>query len=220
MVAPVVAAAAVGGAISAGGSFFSGKSANKASKQSAREQMAFQERMSNTAHQREMADLKAAGLNPTLTATGGAGASTPSGSSFTAEPVDVVGAGMRGAASAADIASKPTAQKLLQAQIDQSKATARAADETAKQTAKVTADVIPVQIAEGQSRLRNNVANSILALNNAENARKQGGLMDLSTWFQKYEQEVRSKIPAGWRAFSTVLGDVLGHGGSAKDIAR
>jgi hypothetical protein len=111
--------------VAGGFSFLGGERRNEEQVASAREQMAFQERlvnqqlefqerMSSTAHRRQVRDLRRAGLNPILSARYG-GASTPGGASAAgamAQIEDSVGKGVSSALQARSVTS--AARKLEQ----------------------------------------------------------------------------------------------------------
>lgn len=99
-----IGSAVAGGIFSAWGQ----RKANKQNLQIAREQMSFQERMSNTAVQRRMEDFRKAGINPLLAAR--YDATSPAGALATMQNVGgaaVTGA-QQGAASALDVARTNT----------------------------------------------------------------------------------------------------------------
>lgn len=146
----------IGGAFSA----FSTLAQNKANRQEAEKNRRFQsaeaatardfmQEMSSTSHQREVADLKAAGLNPILSVSKGAstpGAPAPSGSKADMSKAEVVAA----ASNAMDVKNKQETNKLIRAQVEQTLANAKqanaAADKTIAETFKIEFESTPYQV--------------------------------------------------------------------------
>lgn len=164
----------------------------------------FEERMSSSAYQRAMIDMRKAGLNPMLAYEKG-GASTPSASSFSGTP-DFGSNAVRGASAGAQAAQAAKAQQeqlaaqtdLIRAQADKTKAdTANVAGQTALQMYTASAS----EQATRKSAQETDFASKLFELQK-ELLKYQG----LSTKYSA-EQQARDAIPAKKRAEFEKLGD-------------
>lgn len=89
----------------------------------------FQADMSNTAHQREMADMRRSGINPMLSVMGGSGASSPSGGQASAAASTNLGdLAAQGIQSALAVKQNKLENNLLKTQEDKAKAEKKGID--------------------------------------------------------------------------------------------
>lgn len=107
----------VPGLIAGGASLIGGILANRAQRSAAREQMAFQERMSNTSYQRAVSDMRMSGINPMLAYAQG-GASSPGGAQPNQQDVigPAVSSAMHARRLAADLALIKSHERQAEAQ--------------------------------------------------------------------------------------------------------
>jgi len=189
----------IGEIVGAGIDAFSANSANRDAKKMAREQMKFQERMSNTAHQREVKDLIAAGLNPILSA-GGGGSSTPSGATYTpqvAKVGDTIAKGVSNALQARNLSQQAKLNDaqigLMQQQGDAASASAEAARAQAGKTNAETGLITGTstsKISQAEADAKYAI-NSLLKLDQEiKNATTAGEGMKLKNEFQEMLNEL------------------------------
>lgn len=191
---PIIAAAlaetagsVAGGAMGAVGAH----RANKSNARMAREQMDFQERMSNTQYQRTMDDMRKAGLNPILAAKLG-GASSPSGAMANAQnEAQQIGESLGKASSSAREAIR------MKAEIDNIKATTDKTRNDVINNNRATDSLLEYQRALTNQSDTTSALNAVSADNIRQNMGIKGPLSDVTAVGKQFTSDVRGVLKQG-----------------------
>lgn len=206
---PWAAIGAIGaGLLGAGASYFSSKRANTYAQDNSAEQRKWEEEMSNTAHQREVADLQAAGLNPILSATGGSGASTPQTAAAQVHPYDV-----------SKLNFLATAQELLKTKEE------IAGIKAGIETQKTVQDKNIADATLALSAAKEADARTVNALEQAKQTQMQTRTLKADLAKSEKEAEIYNmpyigKALVGLDVGARALGNVLGAANSAKQLLK
>lgn len=232
MVAPLLLAAApalISGAAAIGGNMMQSSAiqgANKQARKFAREQREWDLAVASTAHQRQVEDMRAAGLNPILSATGGSGAPSPQAPGAQVLPemgnMDVGGAMAEGFNSGMAVQMREAELNNLEANWENTKVdtSLKASQQLLQGTAAdIAQETYGDQIASARAVRERAEAE-------AENARKLGRQLDQQYQIgqsaeaqSRIDQEIYSKVPF-LRWLDAISRSVQGIGGAAGSLRR